>query len=196
MSLYQKGNTSRTIEIKRICITAVVIVVFVISSLMISSAVKNNSLKDKYQHDMRFILLSIQAQIESAINNDSRSDIRIAALEYERLGTTFANVSSQLFGSYLNTGGWGKAADILLGFNNYSQPLFQSFDGSLTEQEIKFLEQLYDLNEVLLTDIGDDSASNGLRKTSIRELKETLNSYHLFTLNDFFSSWESAAIPT
>ena len=145
---------------------------------------------------MRFILLSIQAQIESAINNDSRSDIRIAALECERLGTTFANVSSQLFGSYLDTGGWGKAADILLGFNNYSQPLFQSFDGSLTEQEIKFLEQLYDLNEVLLTDIGDDSASNGLRKTSIRELKETLNSYHLFTLNDFFSSWESAAIPT
>jgi hypothetical protein len=192
MSVDSRKNMSRALEIKRICITTIVTVVLVICALKISSTVKNNSLKNKYQYDMRFELLSIQVRIESAINNDSRGDIRTAALEYERLGTNFANASTQLFGSYLDTGEWGRAAQILLGFNDYYEPLFQSFDEPLSELEIKFLEQLSELNEVVLADISDDSAPQGLRDMSIRMLKETLNSYHTFPLGYFFSSWESS----
>jgi hypothetical protein len=159
-------------------------VIFLAVAVELSEYHQKVLLKNAYQNEIRVELNKIQIQIKEAVENNDRNELRGVALEYERLGAVYANASSQLFGSYLDTGEWGNIANILIG-NYLPCELFQSYDGPLTKEESKFLEQLLDVNDQLLLAICDDATFRNVNNISIQSLKKILNNYHLEALRDF-----------
>jgi len=191
MQLNLKAVRIRAFKLKHIYIIVLTATLLVIATIVIFSHSNDLLLKNKYQNEICGMLYSIQIEIKAAVQNNNRKDISTIALRYERLGTMYANVSSQLFDSYFDTGAWGTAARILVG-NHLSYTLFQAYDGQLTEEEVVFLNQLSDMNKDLLLDIADDTSPQGVRNMSIKTLKEILNHYHIITLREFLKSWESS----
>ncbi len=175
------------IMVKRIFSCALAAILLVACTAKILSYSNKVNLKNEYQHELIVSLFSIQVMINSAIENNNRADIRNAALKYERMGTVFATMSSQLFDSFLDSGEWGKAARILLG-NNSPSTLFQTFDEPLSEEEINFLTQISAINQSLFIEISDDSNPQGVRELNNISLERILNNHHQNTLKEFLAS--------
>ena len=184
-----KTNKSRTQSFKNIFFIAVAEVILVGVTILSLSQYNNISQKNHYQNELRVRLNSVQIMIQSAIESNSRVSIGTIALAYERLGTTYANMSYQILHSNLDTGEWETVALILLG-NDSAYSLFQGFSNSLTKEEISFLKQLSEMNMKLLSDLTDDADHQKTRNMRINTLRETLNHYHQTTLSEFISTWE------
>ena len=177
---------------KKIAFYILAALLLVVCTVMILSYSKNVSQKNEYQDQLRKSLISVQIQIDDAIDdkdNNSRADIRTIALEYEKMGTVYSIMSSQLFSnSFLDSGEWGTISRVLLG-NNSPSTLFQAFSAPLSEEEINFLSQLSMMNQSLLSEIADDSVPQGIQKMSINSLEKILINYHQNTLKEFLASW-------
>lgn len=175
--------------------TRIVIGVFVVAILLVKVTTVicyhsyNSTIQTEFQYEIYAKLNGAQHRIEDVISSNDRDRVKLLALHYEQLGTTFANLSSRLFeNSYYGTGGWGEIAVILSGIHN-DFDLFKQYDGPLSVEEIEFLEQLSDVNDVLLADLADSVSSNEIKIMSITSLQEILNTYHIVTLPDFLADW-------
>lgn len=180
----------RKIVVRYICILIIAVIAALSAATVLTGYCQKASLKNKYLDEIRVRLNSIQIELASAVENDNRNMTRNLALEYERLGTIYADASLWVLGSYLDTGEWGTIAQILIG-NSLTHEVFQTYDGPLTTEEIDFLECLSTLNEKLLSEICNDSTFRSSKRISIRSFRDILNQYHLETLNDFLAQTES-----
>ena len=162
-------------------------ILLVVITAAICSHLQDRAIKTEFQIEIYTRLSSAQLKIDNAISRNDRGGVRELALDYERLGTIYAVASSQLFDSYLDTGGWGIIARVLAGIHS-DFDLFKQFDGPLSMEEIEFLEQLSDVNDILLTDIAGSVDPDEIKVMSVKSLKEILNTYHVETLQEFLSS--------
>jgi len=189
---FQFQKSEDRVMAKKIAFYILAALLLVVCTVMILSYSKNVSQKNEYQDQLRKSLISVQIQIDDAIDdkdNNSRADIRTIALEYEKMGTVYSIMSSQLFSnSFLDSGEWGTISRVLLG-NNSPSTLFQAFSAPLSEEEINFLSQLSMMNQSLLSEIADDSVPQGIQKMSINSLEKILINYHQNTLKEFLASW-------
>lgn len=174
---------------KRQLITVIVILIF--TGLLLIRVYDNHKkyeLKNYYQQKMCRLLGTIQVDIIDAIEGNNRREVRNSALEYEQLGTIYADLSSLLFGSYLDSGNWGTCTNIMLGYN--SCQMFQKFDGTLMENEVDFLQRLSEENKKLLKEISRETESGEIKDIRIEELEKILKNYHQTDLKEFLDDWK------
>lgn len=185
-----KSNFIKFFRFKKLLLFFLFCIILVFSSIKIYSYNKSEELKRTMQHKILVELNGAQIQIEGILSANSRHLLKNLAQTYEQLGETFACTSTVLFeGSYLDSGEWGYVSDILLGQN--SKGLFQTFDGTLTAEEIAVLQELYNYNDTLIVQIHDASNQNPntLIDLSTEELENLLNKYHLFILKEFTNKY-------
>lgn len=186
MDSSSSADGARRFRLRTLWISAGATVLLIVLTAAVSTQHHRTIQKDKFQSELCTRLNIIQLEIAAAAENKDRQTVRSIALEYERLGSIFAELSSHILGSYFDTGEWGTIARILVG-NSASCELFKAFDGPLTEEEIRYLERLSGLNKQLLSELCSGTEYREVTKLSIQSLRDVLNGYQLHTLRDFLA---------
>lgn len=159
-------KTPRVIKAKN---AFVVIIAAVFLAVTITTVIANNkrtelnaAVRDECLNNMLTEMNAIQRHLEGALMHNSRESIRSMGLGYQRLDTMYADTMFQLFRARVGMIEWQVIASILVG-THPSTTLFNTFDGSLTEKEIRFLTQLSEQNKEFLVKIAHDSSLKNIR---------------------------------
>ena len=176
-------ETVRGKKILRVIATVLIVCLLILFITLFCLRIPTRAVLEDYHNMLRQELNMIQIKLQEALSDGTKRNIPSLALDYERLGGTYADVSLTLFSSYLDTGEWGSIARILLGLTPSSN-LFKATEITLSAEEIAFLEELFNYNLLLLKQISADETFRTIRSLSAEELQDILNE-HQYELQIF-----------